>query len=336
MDTQTTDNVVIIVHTKLTPEDNGPTLKRKVRFTLTDEDREKLARLKKRTIISTEQLNAEPPKTEPEPLMVIPGETDKTAKLYKCFLCEKQFNDRSNYWKHINNTKRACVSSAKVAEILEKSKCQETKISKQNEEISKLSELVTKLQPNVTINGDYNQIFNNNNTYQQMLDLDFQFTLPENERLDHISDQRMLGIVNNPDFNTVLKELVAAVYFDHLAPQNWRWCVNDKDAQYGAMEYDSESHRIATRMTSTVINNHIRNVIDRVVEVVEGLQKVHEFNSVQNRNTTKLFGLIGVELSPAQLKCVRERAYAARNIVKPFWTNYNISAVPIDVKIKSI
>jgi len=318
---------VEIAHSVSVTEKTKLTSKQKiVQFVVTDEDLEKRARLKNRvTVVSTKA------ETSNDVDDVSEEEGDEHAK-YTCSFCERTFNDRSAHWRHTNSTKRACVSFAKMNEVYEDLKHKENKLKKQEKTIFKLSqqlEIITKVvQPKLTIHGDYinqNQIYNNNS--KQMVS--FQFSTPEKERIDHIPDDRMLAIINISDFDEVLVQLVDAVYFDPLAPQNFKWCINDLDAQYGALEYDNNSKQIATRKTSSVINNNVQHILDGVREVVEDLQKKHIFSVTQNRNTGKLCGLIGVELDIGQMKGIKQKAYAERDHIKSVWRKYDIRPVTV-------
>ena len=185
---------------------------------------------------------------------------------------------------------------------------------------------------NDTVNIAYNNYINNtinqqNNQVGNEL-CNFSFTKPKKERLDHIPGKKMMEYLNSKTLSETLGKIMGSVYFDVSAPQNFRWCITDQDAQFGAVEYNEESHTLRRKSTNEVISNNVKNVIFQVTDVVEELRHKHTFNQNQIANYNKLFGLAGTELDPSDMKGIKEAAYQRRNFPKTLWDFLN---VPVEV-----
>jgi len=263
------------------------------------------------------------------------------TKTYSCPLCQSDFSNYKCYWQH-SQKKNACVTREKYLEIHEELKRDkdriktfENTIKKKNEELRQLSYQlsvantsnlsITNIDQSTNIdrstniqNTNIGQIHNHNN----------QIVLKpinvEEEKTDHIRDDQLLAILSTSNFDLVLRELVHAVYFDLRAPRNCRWGVYDKNAQYGALEYDSETQYLVRRLTGPVINNNVRNMVDKVNDAIDSLRTRHTLTAVQDRNAIKIFTAIGVDLEPGQINGIKQTAYENRDYTKGIWHGMRI------------
>lgn len=178
-------------------------------------------------------------------------------------------------------------------------------------------------------NNNTNHTINANNTDDDEPLFNFKLAVPEKERMDHIPAEHMLKILNNKEFNDTMKDLIAAVYFHPKAPENWRWCVNDIDAQYGAIAYDFETNTISRQSTVKTINANVRYIMSQVVDIIDELRSRYKFNQNQFVNTNKLNGLYGCDLDPELMRGIRESAYVGRNFPKALWDRLDIDMVKI-------
>ena len=74
-----------------------------------------------------------------------------TNKTYQCDLCKKTFEDKRNYYRHINKKKTACLSKEQAEGLLDENKTKEnrinyyeTKTRLQEEQIKKLQKKINK------------------------------------------------------------------------------------------------------------------------------------------------------------------------------------------------
>jgi len=263
---------------------------------------------------------------------------EEDTKSYTCSLCEHIFQNYQCFWRH-SKKKTACVTREKYLEQLKEKDAQiktfEKKLRKKDNEVERLSQQLNTNRnggnQNLTINNGY---VDKSTNIDQSTNIDigqihnnqiiFKPLAAEQEQLGHIGDDQLLGILETASFNMVLRELVSAVYFNPLAPQNCRWCVNDQNAQYGALEYDNETNYIVSRLTGSVINNNVRNMVDKVNDAIDSLKTRHTLTPVQQRNACRIFTLIGVDLEPEQIRGIKQTAYAARSYPKGVWNAWNI------------
>jgi hypothetical protein len=281
--------------------------------------------------------------------------SDKIDAKYYCHICNTQFTQKP-YWKHMNR-KNACVSSKEFLKVIDEKnkvineknimnieniqlkekieiyKNQDTK-NKFNEEIkNKLTTMENKIDNHVSnVFVQTNNIDNIDNSKV----INIKFAEPFSEKLDHINMDMMMSILDHREYDTALKELVAAVYFHPEAPQNWNWCITDLDGKNGALEYNHTSGNIDRNSSVSVINKNIQNIMHRIGEILDKLkQQDRDFNKPQTMNMNRLYGGIEQDLNPKQVLTIKKVAYSGRNLPKALWQYLNIMVekVPITTRI---
>ena len=190
---------------------------------------------------------------------------------------------------------------------------------------------------NYTVNIAYNNYINNtlnniqrDNPFDELCN--FAFSNPKKERLDHIPGSKMMEFLNCKSLNQTLGKIVGSIYFDVGAPQNFRWCITDRDSQFGALEYNFESNTVSRKPTNKVISDNVKNVIWQVTDVIEELRTKHTFNQRQMANYNNLFGLAGTELDPSDMKDIKEAAFERRNFPKTLWEFLNVPQEVTEIK----
>lgn len=291
----------------------------------------------------------------------------KMPKDYVCDLCNKHFSDRSNYYKHTKNNKRSCLS----VEECRKLKVNETKLhyfedktSQLEEDCEKLQEECERLQSLIT-NGivevknelvdikkqnefiediieskqtGFYTAYNNcvvNNSNNKNMNFSIKFTNNEKERLDHIPKEQMLYILDQEDFAISIGDLVEAVYFNPKAPENIKWCITDKNAKLGALEYNHESNTIVRKMTRSVIIKNLQSILFGMTDVLDDLKNTCSFNQQQGINYSRYFDMVGaITFKEEYIKVIKERAYADRNFAKALWDKLQIALEKTDVGVR--
>ena len=243
---------------------------------------------------------------------------------YYCNVCNTQF-DAKGYWNHIKR-KTACVSSkeiidklqskdsrinyfkVKTKKHLEQLELKENKNQKLQEQIdylkgllehsnekvqTKLIEMEDKIEIGNAQRGNFftakNQFFIdklNKEENNNLMHIDY--SKPSEERLDHISMDMMMTILNQKTFDETVCKLFQAIYFHPAAPQNWLWCVNDKDSKYGALEYDHETGGLVRTTAEKIINKSFENVMFRVADLLDELKQNRNLNQSQAVNYNRL------------------------------------------------
>ena len=145
------------------------------------------------------------------------------------------------------------------------------------------------------------------------------------EKLDHITPEMWLSILDQDHFDDTMKQLTTAIYFHPRAPENMTWCVTDKYGDMGAIEYDFETGYLMKQSTHKTIDKNMSNVMFRVTDLIHELEKTCTFNQKQNSNSDRLTGLIGNPIDIALVHQIRDIAYARRNSPKVIWDFLQIS-----------
>jgi hypothetical protein len=250
-----------------------------------------------------------------------------------CLLCGKQFAQKTGLWKHKNQKKSACISPSGVEALTKKCNTLQHQLEglKEHTDIiksvrsveTKMEEIQHQMRPVVYNNNTLNN-YNNNNASKYMVKL----AMPENERLDHISKEELLEILDHAQFEDSVDQLINAVYFDARAPENMRWCVNDKSMALGALEYNPESHTIVRNKTEDVIIKNLQNVAFNITSVLDNLKKTETFTHNQNVNYAKYYNIIGSDtIGQTFITRIRKVAYIRRNLIKGVWEHL---AIPIE------
>jgi uncharacterized C2H2 Zn-finger protein len=284
---------------------------------------------------------------------------------YRCQLCGKTFKHYPNYWKHVKKKKTSCITREETLKInneltMDKSKLSyyehrvkllEQQKQDQESEISRLRQMMgtfgdefDEIKNNIkTIEGKIDEgqelmvstkftsafnncIINSQNNDNKNLNFSVQLANPEKERMDHISRQQMLYILNNEDFDESVGDFAEAVYFNPKAPENMKWCITDRTAQYGALEYSFETNSLVRKLTNKVIEKHLHNAFFGMTDLLEELRATCGFNERQGINYTQFYNMIGKgSFKPEHITIVKDRAYSGRNFVKALWQNLHLS-----------
>ena len=280
---------------------------------------------------------------------------------WECEICGKVFNNRQGYWKHNNKKKTPCISKEQVKQLVENLQSTESrkhfyqmKTEQQEKEIQELKSTLQKfLEKNLRDNESINELkeelidkidevnssgnfYQTNNVYisndsSKHNYINLSLSTNGNERLDHISDDMMLGVLEHEDFDDSLKNLVGMIYFNPNAPQNYCWCVMDTNAVYGAIEYNHETNLLEKSETVDVINKSVNNVMFRVTDILNKLETNHPLNKRQVSNCNRMFNLLGTDLNTNQITKIKEIAYEEKDLPKSVWKSLGVmqSAKPL-------
>jgi len=185
---------------------------------------------------------------------------------------------------------------------------------------------------NCTIQNNINQNLNKNKN----LNFSIQLAPNEKERYNHISNDQLLHILSNDDFTNALGDLTEAVYFNPKAPENMRWCVTDKNAQYGAIEYNHEADILQRTATNAVISKNLIHMIYGMSDIVEELRNTCHFDDRQAKNYSHFYDMIGLDTFELKhINIVKEKAYDSRSFVKALWEKLQLNLEKNAIKARS-
>jgi hypothetical protein len=278
-------------------------------------------------------------------------------KEYKCNRCDKIYTDASNYNKHINNKKLCGSKTTHIQQELEnqiKLKTLEEQNLEKGKEIQRLHKLLEeskfvrdmkeelkegfkelkdsvktigkKIDENAEISNLNNCVFQNQNNLNNNLNFSMKLSAFEKERYDHIVQEQMLHILNDPNFVNSVGDVADAVFFNPKAPENLTWCVTDKNAQFGALEYDAETNTIVRTLTLDVIIKHLHSLLYGVTDRLNKLRDECPLNEQQAKNCDKFYEILGSETFHTKyINIVKSKAYEGRNLTKAVWEKLHLS-----------
>ena len=190
--------------------------------------------------------------------------------------------------------------------------------------------------PNINYNNNYNLTQNNDN---KKLNFNIQLSAKEKERLDHITSEQMLCILDQEDFSNSIADLVQAISFNPRAPENMTWCIGDKSSELGAIEYNSETKMLLRDTPTNVISKNLQNILFPVTDIFKELELNTTFNAQQNKNSDKYFDMLGQETYKKEyINSIKNVAYEKRGLCKALWDHLGIGLEVVNKrkKIKQI
>lgn len=168
------------------------------------------------------------------------------------------------------------------------------------------------------------QVIHNNTLVQNNNLFNVLFTKPRKERLDHITKDMLLQILDHENVNDAWGDLARSIYFHPKAPENWKWTILDIHDKFGTLEYCHETNTLTRKCTIDVIKRNMENVLFPVSDLLDELRKTRNFNKPQAINCSILMNQVGQDFTPSQVNSVKDSAYAGRNFPKTLWDSLSI------------
>jgi len=212
-------------------------------------------------------------------------------------------------------------------------------IEKNNEILEKNNEIIAVVRESAVGSGTYNLTNNNltNNSLTQTKNFNIQLAPKEKERFDHIPPAQILHILDQEDFSKSIADMVQAVSFNPKAPENMTWCVNDKKAEAGAIEYNAELNMLTTDSTTSVISKNLQSILFPVTDILKEIELTNKLNMNQNRNCLRYFNMLGeTEYKREYINSIKERAFDKRGLCKALWEHLQIGFETSVLKAKRL
>ena len=183
--------------------------------------------------------------------------SDNVVKIYICSICNKNFNDRSNKWKHekkcketnqneIENLKNTINEmKEQIATILkEKGKIHHKTLQKIN------NQLTNNINNQLTNNGQINNGKIINNTYVKFGDVDYQRIL-DNKQVKHILNQQFMSI----------EESIKLIHFNKDLPEYNNVFITNMRDDIGYIFNGTEFISVKkNEMINELIDSHIKEI----------------------------------------------------------------------------
>jgi len=271
-------------------------------------------------------------------------------KKYSCDLCGKDFDDRSNLYRH-KARKNPCIAPVKVEKLAnlqvltnqlesktrileEETKNLKRETTEQKAKITHLEQLLAG-QSNKTCgtisnvqvtNGsaEFNNCVLNNNTVLNNTNVNpcciIKLAPYDQERYDHIDNDEILSILGKETFVKSLTELAEAVYFNPRAPENARWAITDKKGAFGAIEHKHDTNTLIRARPRELIEKNLRCLIDGMSDKFEELRESCTLNEQQNKNYLRYFTMIGDnDFQTEHVDAIKEMAYNSSDFTQGLW-----------------
>lgn len=228
----------------------------------------------------------------------------KSDEIYSCEYCQSTFTTPYSLKRHVKNPSERCLMMRKLNNIEEK--------------LNEQRQPQTIINQNTTIN----QTINNGPT----INVNIQLVAPGEERIDHITDETLLKILNNNDFSTVLHQLMRHVYFNKDAPENSHWCIAYPKDKYGALQYNTETAIIERMVTTRTVNKHYENMLVLLSDRMNQLMRNGNLEFLQLRNINRFYQYVGTDNieEETEFEDVKMMAYNNRHIPVGIWNKLDI------------
>ena len=178
------------------------------------------------------------------------------VKKYYCNICNKNFNDRSNKWKH---EKKCTVNNDnKIEKLEEKNKILEDTINELKKQVSTILDekgkihhkTLQKINNQLTNNGNINNGKIINNTFVKFGDVDYQRIL-DNKQVKHILNQQFMS----------LEESIKLVHFNKDLPEYNNVFITNLRDDIGYIFNGTEFLSIRkNEMVNELIDTHIKEI----------------------------------------------------------------------------
>ena len=167
------------------------------------------------------------------------------------------------------------------------------------------------------------------------------FVKTGNERIDHITRDVLLRILNINNFPRVCVEFMKELYFNKKVPENHNWFIAYPKDGKAAIVYDDGAECFIRASTTDVINEKFDNMMHLLQPLIEELYKEDELNNnltnVQRMNLKRFYGFFGsYEISndsPAIYNDIHDLAYNYQNVPKLTWKEQGLDANHLSIKL---
>ena len=230
----------------------------------------------------------------------------KNEQSLRCHICKKTFSKLSNFKRHQENNGKCGIVLAVKEEMKE----------------------LLKNIGGTTINN-ISSIVN-----------EIMLSRPGKEKIDHITKDIMLQLLNHPSFKIISLNLVKLMYLNREVPENSNWTIAYPANDKAAVVYNYDTQDFVRRSTVEIINEKFQNMIDLLQPLIEEIYKEDEerdyLSFTQKRNLALYYGHFGVdnlnEESPDIYDAIHELIYEYRSIPMAHWKALGYSGKHLSIK----
>lgn len=256
--------------------------------------------------------------------------------LRKCPICGKCFDHKSHYTRHYEGCSKKmsknvcdfCSQSFSTKYSLKRHLNSQNTLCYQNRILKQNQQLLEKIVTNQSAFSHHVQptTINNITNINQNVTINIQFAQPGQERVDHITEERLLNIFDN-DFDTVIRELMRLIYFNKNVPENCHWCIIYPKNIYGALQYNPKTALIDRLLTNEIVQKHFQNMLSLIIDKVNAIsEKRSELSNLQWKSVNRFYHYIGADETDSRInESIKMMAYNNNTIPLNIWKNMNIN-----------
>ena len=197
----------------------------------------------------------------------------------------------------------------------------------------KCSEKITN---NVVVNSQVNQVNQMNNQVKN----DIIFVKHGSEKIDHITREIMLEILDKNNFSDMCVHLMKLMYFNVNVPQNLNWMIAYPKNTNAGVSFNHETNEFNRSDTRDIIDDKFANMINLLQPLIERICREDEtdniLNTKQRRNVAKFFEHVGMleisKESPDIHKKIHTLAYNYKTVPTTSWRNQGLNANHLSIK----
>jgi hypothetical protein len=245
---------------------------------------------------------------------------------YSCKICSKLFTSSSNLKYHIK-TQHYQVKPFEPQETIKgvtNNTTSVTNITNNN---------ITNDIKNLTINNNtFSNKISNNINVQPLL-----FVKHGEERIDHITKEFLLKLLNYTSSQRMFVDLMATLYFSSEVPENNNWTLaypyNDK----AAIVYDYDAQKFKRTSTEAVINEKFANMINKLVPMMDEIKE--DYDNLTKEQKLNLLHFYDKECVydisnqyPDIYALIHKLAYEQRFVPMTSWKEQGLSGNHLSIK----
>ena len=198
---------------------------------------------------------------------------------YKCQSCDKVYSRIYELNKHLENANNKCF----LLKVLKESGTGPTV------NIGEINQMVN----NQMVSNQINNQTVNNEPKKNIL-----FVEHGKERIDHITRQIMLELLNKTNFNDMCCELIKLMYFNKDVPENSNWMIAYPKNPKAGVEYNYSTNQFERKYTVDIVDDKFTNLIDLLQPLIEEIFREDErdniLNAQQRRNINQYYEHVGM------------------------------------------
>jgi hypothetical protein len=237
---------------------------------------------------------------------------NKLEQKIKCNCCSKDFTSSSSLNYHMK-TQHYALSTI------------------DNQKISTTTNIINTTN-NITNNTINNNFFNNDIKVQPLL-----FVKHGEERIDHITKDFLLKLLNYTSSQRMFVELMANLYFSSEVPENNNWTLAYPYNDEAAIVYDYDAQKFKRTSNEAVINEKFANMINKLVPMMDEIKK--DYDNLTREQQLNLLHFYDKECVydisnqyPDIYALIHKLAYEQRFVPMTSWKEQGLSGNHLSIK----